>query len=343
MGSPISSLLANVYIDHLETKITCLPEYSQVALWVRYVDDILCLWTGTQQQLLDFFDKINNLSNIKFTMETEQNNSLNYLDLTLTRDNNTIQYNIYRKPTTTDVIIPYQSHHAPQIKNASFNFMFNRLLSTPLSTKNFNRELDIIYQIGTNNNYPVEYIKYIYKKTKNRITLKQVYPHLTTPNKYIAIPYHPYIYNSLSKNLNSYNIRVTASSHPTVANLLINTKPPQPKFKKSGIYEINYNDCNRFYIGLTTRNLETRFNEHQKNRPNSAIGTHITETQHTISLNNTRLLHHSDNYKKLTILEHYEIERAKNNSKKQLVNEITQFQEPHIYKMLPPDLTTYQR
>ncbi|KAK5644291.1 hypothetical protein RI129_008136 [Pyrocoelia pectoralis] len=284
MGSPISGLLADIYVDHIEEQITQLPEYTHVSLWRRYVDDILCFWTGTMQELTKFFEAINNISNLKFTIETEINNSLNYLDLTLTRNTHNIDYNIYRKPTSTDVIIPFNSSHAPQIKTSSFNFMFHRLLNTPLTLENFNQELATIIQIGKNNNYPLNFMLNIFHKTKKRTMLNHIYPHLKTSSRYIAIPYYPHIHNDISKILTTHNINITARSHPTLANLLINTKPPQHVHNKAGIYEINCNDCQLSYIGLTTRNLKTRFKEHQKNTPRSAIGSHTLEKKHTISL-----------------------------------------------------------
>ncbi|KAK5650241.1 hypothetical protein RI129_001270 [Pyrocoelia pectoralis] len=329
------SLLANFFIDHLETKIALIPEFTHVALWKRYVDDILCIWTGTPQELTQFHDKINTISNIKFTLETENNNSINFLDLTITRNTNNIEYDIYRKPTTTDVIIPFHSFHAPQIKSAAFNFLFNRLLTIPLSSVKYEKELNLIFQIGKNNNYPTDYIQHIYHKTKKKSILKQVYPHHKTHCNYIAIQYHPQIYNKINNTLKTHNINTIARAHPTIASHLINNKIPQPIHKKAGIYEIKCNECNVSYIGLTTRNLQTRFQEHLKNKPKSAIGTHTVDTQHHITLNNMKLLHASDNYNKLTILEHYEIEKAVRD-KKDIINEITTFNEHHIYKLLPP-------
>jgi hypothetical protein len=37
-----------------------------------------------------------------------------------------------------------------------------------------------------------------------------------------------------------------------------NLKDNNPPEKKSGIYQINYKDCEKIYIGKTKRNLETR-------------------------------------------------------------------------------------
>jgi hypothetical protein len=46
----------------------------------------------------------------------ETNNKLNYLDITINNKHNTLTFNIYRKPTTTDLIIHNDSCHTPNTK-----------------------------------------------------------------------------------------------------------------------------------------------------------------------------------------------------------------------------------
>lgn len=47
---------------------------------------------------------------IKFALE-EEDNVTHFLDLTLTKNNHKLEYNIYRKPTTTNQNIHSTSHH----------------------------------------------------------------------------------------------------------------------------------------------------------------------------------------------------------------------------------------
>jgi hypothetical protein len=44
-------------------------------------------------------------------MEIEENQALNYLDVTIHRTATTFKTATYRKPTFTDTIIPYSSNH----------------------------------------------------------------------------------------------------------------------------------------------------------------------------------------------------------------------------------------
>ncbi|KAL3283515.1 hypothetical protein HHI36_006654 [Cryptolaemus montrouzieri] len=95
---------------------------------------------------------------IKFTSEIEQNNSINFLDLTITRSNNKHQFLIYHKPSHTDITIHYTSAHPYQHKVAAFNSYIHRLLNTPMSNDNYFKELNLIKQIAINNGYDAYYI-----------------------------------------------------------------------------------------------------------------------------------------------------------------------------------------
>jgi len=51
---------------------------------------------------------------LKFTSELEENRKINFLDITITKSQNSVANAIYKKPTTTDSIIPFDSCHPTQ-------------------------------------------------------------------------------------------------------------------------------------------------------------------------------------------------------------------------------------
>ena len=70
------------------------------------------------------------------TMEDEFKNKINFLDITISKDDNNIMFSIYRKPTETD--IPNVSCHPPEHKLAAVRYLTNRLSTHP--TNNTEKE-----------------------------------------------------------------------------------------------------------------------------------------------------------------------------------------------------------
>jgi hypothetical protein len=125
--------------------------------YYRYVDDILIVYnekfTNINHMLTDF----NNIHpNIKYTMETQTENKLNYLDITIEINNKAITFDIYRKPTTTDHIIHNRSCHPNEHKYAAIQCMRNRMETYPITISNKRKETQIINTILRNNGYPVQ-------------------------------------------------------------------------------------------------------------------------------------------------------------------------------------------
>lgn len=47
MGSPLSPLLSNIFMNHLENKIHILLLACNLIFWFRYASDVLILWKDT--------------------------------------------------------------------------------------------------------------------------------------------------------------------------------------------------------------------------------------------------------------------------------------------------------
>ena len=177
MGSPLSPLLAEIFMDHLENKLfqSKVPLLSNVFYWYRYVDDVLCCWTGSHRQAHNFLTFLNSLHpRINFTMEMESDGILNFLDLSISTSKNKHEFAIFRKPTFTDHVIPYDSFYPWSHKTSAFNHMINRTLSIPLSNNDLQKEINIIRQIAKANAYDDNLItKLLITKTKT-LAIKQL-------------------------------------------------------------------------------------------------------------------------------------------------------------------------
>ena len=108
---------AEIYMQTTET--TALTTTSHPPkVWERHVDDVFSIIR--KSNLHDFFQQINSLHpKTKFTMETEQNSQIPFLDTLIQRNSdNNISVRVYRKPTHTDQYLKFTSQHPARAKKS---------------------------------------------------------------------------------------------------------------------------------------------------------------------------------------------------------------------------------
>ncbi|KAK4880670.1 hypothetical protein RN001_008816 [Aquatica leii] len=336
MGSNISPLAAEIFMNNLENTIFLNSSIlNKVSFWYRYVDDCLVLFNGTIDELNNFSNFINSIHpKIKFTLNIESNNSLSYLDLKISRFNNKFNFDIFRKSSHTDCVIPFNSCHPFSHKTAAFRSYFHRLFSIPLSPSNFAKEHKIINQIGLNNGYPIQLINSIFHKVRIKHLFKNLI-NFSTNNEMVfrSLPYFGHCFQFLQKLFKKHNITISFSTHNTLKLFLVNNKDQIPILHKSGVYQLTCSFCNSSYIGQTGRKFITRLNEHLYliNRysntniynTNSAFANHILCSEHSFSSDlNIKILHVCNKGSLLNSLETLEINRIFNNNSINCLNEM---------------------
>ena len=82
MGSPVSPIVANIYMEHLEQEaIVRAQDDIKPRVWKRYVDDILAIVKrDSVDRLKALLDQVDDTGSIKFTHELEVDNSIPFLD-----------------------------------------------------------------------------------------------------------------------------------------------------------------------------------------------------------------------------------------------------------------------
>jgi hypothetical protein len=157
MGAPTSGLLTEFFLQHLEhIHIPLLSDKHKIAGYLRYVDDILIIYDSNHSDLHNIIDDFNKIHpKPLFTAEQETDSELNFLDITIHRTPTNWKFAIYRKPTFTDTIIPYNSNLPSQHKYAKVRFLYNRLNTYDMQEDYYKAEITTIQNILHNNGFPI--------------------------------------------------------------------------------------------------------------------------------------------------------------------------------------------
>lgn len=318
MGNPLSPLLAEIFMDNIENIIYQNNNFSkQFLYWHRYVDDILVCFLGTNRQLNTVLEYINKIHpNITFTSELEINNSINFLDLTITKINNKHDFSIYHKPSHTDTTIHNKSVHPYTHKLAAYNSLVHRLLNIPLSKENYEKELNIIKQIAINNGYKPDLIDNIVDKKLHKKAINLVYPiGKTLKSNYSVLTYVGSPTDKLTQFFKKQGANITYRTNNSLGKHLKNNKDKNIKNNNSGVYQINCGSCDKVYIGQTGRNFNKRITEHKNNflkeKTDSTYANHLLSEKHNFN-EDFKILHKENKGKKLNLLESLEINKLKN-------------------------------
>ena len=117
MGTRMAPAYANLSMGEFERK--ALKDYAdQPFLWLRYIDDILMVWTHGEEKLHNFITYLNNIHpTIKFTSERSIT-SIPFLDVNIQLENRKIDTDLYCKRTDKHQYLLHSSSHPYHTKKA---------------------------------------------------------------------------------------------------------------------------------------------------------------------------------------------------------------------------------
>ena len=288
MGSPLSPVAACIFMETLEKE-----EFSKImgddTTWLRYVDDVLII-APQNLNLPDKLEKLNEVhENIKFTLEEEENQRLNFLDVTIIRGDNGVKFKVYRKPTNKEDYIHFYSSHSIRTKSGVAIGFFLRALRI-CSEEFLDEEIKHIFNVFTALRYPKALlVKWKNRAKRIRSTKRQGTREETKKDgsfgaerQTIVVPHSKHVHD-IAEGLRHSGIRVLEKSGVKIGSIVKNKKNTT-KNENSMIYKIPCGGCNKSYVGETHRGLKTRISEHRRDlrhhRLTNSMAIHAEEENH---------------------------------------------------------------
>lgn len=336
MGSSLAPILVervlDTIIDETLMKIDFLTPF-----WFSYVDDHLTAVPENKiQEIIDVLHTYD--SNIKFTYEFENERRLDYLDITIHRDENgKLTTNWYCKPIASNRLLNFYSNHPSKMKFNVAKSFIRKVFR--VSHKSFWYEnLTKIREILRKNNYPNLLINKLIKEVRHCKARSgtESYAYLSfnkTSNvtrnnqnqskQFASLAYVPGLSEKISKSCKAFvpDVQFAMKPHDKNDRLFSKLKSKIPIDEKSGlVYKIDCKHCNAVYIGETIQKLATRKYQHQCDckkqitKTSSALAIHAKENDHTFDFDNAKILKQENNKLKLQIHEVNQIIRYENNT-----------------------------
>lgn len=163
MGTKMAPAYANLFMADLEEKILANSPIDPI-LWKRYIDDVLCIWPGSQEQLQDFIKYLNRAHpTIKFTYESSTT-SIDFLDITIYKGKRYTTKGIldikpYFKKTNKFQYLEYSSAHPRNTFKGLVKGELTRLLRACSNQEEYHKIQLKMHKIFRDRGYPAQLIK----------------------------------------------------------------------------------------------------------------------------------------------------------------------------------------
>ena len=168
MGAKYAPSVANLYMAEWEAEVLYNRKPQQLLLYRRFIDDILIIWDGDKESLIDFGFYLNsNDKNIKLTWELSDE-KINFLDLEITKEGTKLVTQTHFKTVDRNSYLPLDScHHNPWLENIPKGQLL-RLRRNCTKTNVFLEQADFIGKRFIEKGYKPDFIE---KKIKDVVTL----------------------------------------------------------------------------------------------------------------------------------------------------------------------------
>ena len=210
---------------------------------------------------------------------------------------------MYRKPTCTDLYLPWDSNHNIAAKYSVINTLSHRALTISSTPELAEQELQHLENVLGKCKYPTWAIRKIFRKhqqKKKKQTPKNRYP----AKCHTVVPYSQGIGESVKNICRKHGVDVHFKGGQTLKNILVSLQDKANITSKSSViysYTCGEIDCDEEYIGESGRTFGERYKEHLK--APSPIFLHQNSSGHETTLSNFKIIGREENSLARTIKE----------------------------------------
>ncbi|XP_078368996.1 uncharacterized protein LOC144652975 [Oculina patagonica] len=285
MGSPLGPLMANVFMCHLEEKLTC--DDKMPSFYRRYVDDTLARMPSTEAAT-EFLTTLNGLHpNLSFTMELPVNNKIPFIGMDIIMNGTRLETAVYRKPTNTGLLLHFHSHTDKRYKDCLIKAMVHRAHALSSTTEAFNEECDRLRSIFTRLDYPMHVINSTINNFVRNVSADTSQESETHRVIRVSLPFKDQTSaNAVRRHLCDLSHKINVTVQPVFVSKKLEQELKPKELKPTivnhhcVVYSFSCNLCDADYVGYTARHLHKRIAEHKS----SAIGKHFKESHGDVNL-----------------------------------------------------------
>ncbi|BHF75155.1 hypothetical protein SprV_0501825000 [Sparganum proliferum] len=254
----------------------------------RYVDDTFVVID--RDQLLTFKERLNEVfSDIQFTMEEEENNQLDFLDVLVCRKD---CGGLKTKVFSNDPI----SH-----KHSCVRTLCRRVETHCSEPEDKIAELQYLRRVFKANGYPRHFVNRCIRKRDER-------PNRTDIKVWRALPYVKKVSEAVGRLLTPLGVGVAHRPEATIRRQFMKPKDPLRRQETFGVANWIWCSCGQSnYVGETGRQLQKRMAEHaaavRRNDASSQAAAHSMRSGQTFQFDEAEILERGDNRVSRELLE----------------------------------------
>ena len=265
---------------------------------------------GTKHHIEKFRNHLNRQhKNIRFTSKIENENSISFLDIKISRDNNKFTTSVYRKPTFSRVLTNFGSFILKSYKCNLLFTLLHRAFKISSNFELFHQETDKLKTIFKSNGYPKSFVDLCIKKWLDKVFIKKGVV-LTASKKELicvlpvignkSLQLRTRLVNSVENNLKFCKLKVIFQSPCKLSSWFCYKDSLKKEIRSDIVCRYTFSNCKVTYYGKTYHHFFTRAAEHMgisnltgkrlKSFKQSAMSDHLLECNCSIDFDHFDIL-----------------------------------------------------